>query len=64
MQLVIVESPTKSRSLQRFLGSNYKVLASFGHVRDLPEDEFGIEVEKDFKPKYIIIPKARKTIQS
>ena len=63
MQLVIVESPTKSRSLQRFLGSNYKVLASFGHVRDLPEDEFGIEVEKDFKPKYLIIPKVKKVIR-
>ena len=63
MQLVIVESPTKSRTLSSFLGPNYKVLSSYGHVRDLPEDEFGIEIENDFKPKYIIIPKARKTVQ-
>ena len=63
MQLVIVESPTKSRSLQKFLGKEFRVLASFGHVRDLPEDEFGIEVEKDFKPEYLIIPRAKKTIK-
>ena len=63
MQLVLVESPTKSRTLQQFLGRDYKVLSSYGHVRDLPKDEFGVEIENDFKPKYIIIPKARKTIQ-
>ena len=63
MNLVIVESPTKSRSLQKFLGSNYRVLASFGHVRDLPKDELGIDVKNDFKPKYLIIPKAKKTIK-
>jgi len=63
MQLVIVESPTKSRTLQGFLGKDYRILSSYGHIRDLPEDEFGVEIEKDFKPKYIIIPKARKTIQ-
>jgi len=63
MQLVVVESPTKSRSLQRFLGKNFRVLASFGHVRDLPEGEFGVEVEKEFKPKYLIIPKAKKIIK-
>jgi len=63
MNLVIVESPTKSLSLQKFLGSNYRVLASFGHVRDLPKDEIGIDVKNDFKPKYLIIPKAKKTIK-
>ena len=63
MQLVIVESPTKSKTLQNFLGRRYRVLSSYGHVRDLPEDEFGIDVKNDFKPKYIIIPKAKKTIQ-
>jgi len=63
MQLVIVESPTKSRSLQNFLGSNYRVFSSYGHVRDLPEDEFGIEIKNDFKPKYLILPKAKKTIK-
>jgi len=63
MQLLIVESPTKSRTLQGFLGPEYRVLSSYGHVRDLPEDEFGVDVKNDFRPKYIIIPKAKKTIQ-
>jgi DNA topoisomerase-1 len=63
MQLVIVESPTKGTTIKNFLGPEYKVLASYGHIRDLPEDEFGIEIENNFKPKYIIIPKARKNVQ-
>ncbi len=63
MQLVIVESPTKSKTLQKFLGPKYRVLSSYGHIRDLPEDEFGIEIERDFKPKYIVIPKARKIVR-
>ncbi len=62
MQLVIVESPAKSKTLKKFLGKNYKTLASYGHIRDLPKSELGIEIEEDFKPKYIIIPKARKNI--
>ncbi|MFC1663855.1 type I DNA topoisomerase [Patescibacteria group bacterium] len=64
MQLVIVESPTKSKSLQKFLGKDFKVLASFGHVRDLPKSELGIEIENNFKPKYLTIPKARKVIKT
>ena len=64
MQLVIVESPTKSRTLKGFLGPKYKVLASYGHIRDLPEDELGVDIEKDFKPKYVIIPKAKRNVQS
>lgn len=63
MQLVLVESPTKSKTLQGFLGPDYRVFSSQGHVRDLPKNEFGVEAENDFKPKYIIIPKARKNIQ-
>jgi DNA topoisomerase-1 len=63
MQLVIVESPTKSKTLQGFLGREYRVLSSYGHIRDLPTDKFGIEVENDFKPKYIIMPKAKKIVQ-
>jgi DNA topoisomerase-1 len=63
MKLVIVESPTKGKTIQRFLSKDYKVLPSYGHVRDLPEDEFGIDVENNFEPKYVIIPKAKKTIQ-
>ena len=63
MQLVIVESPTKSRTISSFLGPNYKVVSSYGHVRDLPEDQFGIEIENDFKPKYIVPKKSKKIIQ-
>jgi len=62
MQLVIVESPTKARTLQSFLGSDYEILSSYGHVRDLPKSVFGVDVEHDFTPKYVIPPKARKTI--
>ncbi len=52
--LVIVESPTKARTLARFLGSDYKVEASMGHIRDLPKSEFGVDVEHNFEPRYII----------
>ncbi len=62
MNLIIVESPTKAKTLMQMLGQNYKVMSSFGHVRDLPEKELGIDVENNFKPKYVIIPKARKNI--
>jgi DNA topoisomerase-1 len=63
MNLVIVESPTKARTLQGFLGPKYRVLSSYGHIRDLPENKFGIDVEHDFKPNYVIPPKSQKTIQ-
>jgi DNA topoisomerase I len=63
MQLIIVESPTKAKTIQKFLGPKYKVLSSYGHVRDLPKNELGIDIEKDFEPKYIIPMKARKTIK-
>ncbi len=53
--LVIVESPAKAKTLKKFLGSNYKIEASVGHVRDLPKSELGIDVENDFEPKYITI---------
>lgn len=62
MQLIIVESPTKARTLQAFLGKDYKILSSFGHVRDLPKGAFGVDLEHDFEPKYVIPTKARKTI--
>ena len=63
MQLIIVESPTKSITLKRFLGKEYQVLATMGHIRDLPKGEFGVETENDFKPKYIIPKKSKKIIQ-
>ena len=53
--LVIVESPTKAKTIERYLGRNYKVLASVGHVRDLPKSQMGIDIENNFEPKYITI---------
>lgn len=53
--LVIVESPAKVKTIKKFLGSSYEVLASNGHVRDFPKSSFGIDVEHDFEPKYITI---------
>ena len=54
MQLIIVESPTKARTLSRFLGSDYTIEASMGHVRDLPKSVLGVDIEHDFTPTYII----------
>ena len=53
--LVIVESPAKVKTIKKFLGTNYEVLASQGHVRDLPKSQLGIDVEHDYEPKYITI---------
>ena len=53
--LVIVESPAKAKTIQKFLGKNYNVIASNGHVRDLPKSTLGIDIENDFEPKYITI---------
>jgi len=53
--LVIVESPTKVKTIKKFLGNNYVVVASNGHVRDLPKSQMGIDTEHDFEPKYITI---------
>ena len=62
MNLVIVESPTKAKTISRFLGSTYKVESSYGHVRDLPKSKLGIDVEKNFEPQYIIPKKAQKNV--
>ena len=53
--LVIVESPAKAKTIKKFLGSNYEVVASNGHVRDLPKSQMGIDIENDYEPKYITI---------
>ena len=53
--LVIVESPSKAKTIGKFLGSKYKVIASVGHVRDLPKSKLGINIENDFEPEYISI---------
>jgi len=60
--LVIVESPVKAKTIEKFLGKGFKVEASYGHVRDLPKAELGINTEEDFEPKYVIPTKARKRI--
>lgn len=62
MKLVIVESPTKSKTIEKILGSDYRCLASLGHVRDLPKSKLGIDLENDFEPQYVIPTKARKTV--
>ena len=59
MDLLIVESPTKAKTISRFLGKNVTVLASFGHVRDLPKSKLGVDVEHGFEPSYVI-PKDHK----
>jgi len=62
--LIIVESPTKAKTISRFLGSDYRVESSFGHVRDLPKSKLGVDVEHDFEPKYIVPVKSKKTVTS
>ncbi len=64
MPFIIVESPTKQKTIERFLGPDYTVGSSFGHIRDLPKAELGVDVENNFKPKYVIPLKSRKVINS
>jgi DNA topoisomerase I len=64
MHLVIVESPTKAKTISKFLGSEYKVESSFGHIRDLPKSNMGIDIENGFVPKYIVPLKAKKRVSS
>ncbi len=61
--LIIVESPTKIKTLKKFLGSNYTVESSVGHIRDLPKKDFGIDVENDFKPHYVSLPDKKDVIE-
>lgn len=63
MKLVIVESPTKAKTISKFLGKEYDVQSSFGHVRDLPKSKIGVDTEHNFEPQYIIPVKAKKTIK-
>lgn len=60
--LVIVESPAKAKTIEKFLGKDYKVLSSYGHIRDLKKKEFSIDVEKDFEPKYEIPAEKKKLV--
>src|SRR2546426_11117088 len=61
-QLVIVESPTKAKTLERYLGPDYAVTASKGHVRDLPERSMGVEVDDGFRPEYVVPEDKRDTV--
>ena len=54
MKLIIVESPTKAKTISRFVGKDYKVLASYGHVRDLPKSKLGVDTEHNFEPSYVV----------
>jgi len=62
--LVIVESPTKARTMKRYLGPDFVIDASMGHVRDLPEKEFGVDIENDFKPTYEVSKGKTKLVSS
>lgn len=63
-QLIIVESPTKAKTISKFLGADYDVEASFGHVRDLPKSKISIDIENNFEPKYVIAPKSEEVIKT
>ena len=62
--LVIVESPAKARTLGKYLGKDYKVEASVGHIKDLPKKRLGVNIEKDFEPEYEIIHGKKKVVLS
>src|SRR3989344_5068603 len=64
MKLVIVESPTKAKTLSGFLGKEYDIESSYGHVRDLPKGQLGVDVENRFEPKYITPRKAQKNLNN
>jgi len=62
VKLVIVESPTKAKTISKFLSGDFKIESSYGHIRDLPKSKLGIDVEKDFQPTYVIPTKSRKRV--
>ena len=62
-KLVIVESPAKAKTIKKYLGRGYQVVASMGHIRDLPKSKLGVDLENDFEPKYINIRKQSQTIK-
>ncbi|MDA8202956.1 MAG: type I DNA topoisomerase, partial [Chloroflexi bacterium] len=66
--LVVVESPAKAKTIERYLGDGYRVLASYGHVRDLPENpgrgKFGVDVDHDFAPEYVVSDNRRKQVEA
>src|SRR6185436_18425669 len=60
--LVVVESPAKAKTINKYLGRDYKVMASMGHVRDLPKSELGVAVDDGFEPDYEVIPSRKKVM--
>lgn len=62
--LVIVESPAKAKTIEKFLGPDYKVLASYGHVRALPSKQGSVDVEHDFEPRYAVLPESKRHIDA
>lgn len=62
--LLIVESPTKSKTISQYLGKDFNILASMGHIRDLPQKEFGINLKDNFKPTYVLDPKKSKVVNN
>ncbi len=61
--LVIVESPAKAKTINKYLGKDYKVIASMGHVRDLPKSKLGVDVDQGFEPEYVVIPSRAKVVK-
>jgi len=63
MDLVIVESPTKAKTIKKIVGDNFLIISTMGHIRDLPQRYFGIDLKNNFKPTYVLIPGKKKTIK-
>src|SRR6187401_177455 len=61
--LVVVESPAKAKTINKYLGRDFKVIASMGHVRDLPKSKLGVDVEGGFAPEYVVLPDRAKVIK-
>ena len=61
--LIIVESPSKAKTINKYLGKQYRVMASVGHVKDLPKSKFGIDVEKGFRPQYTVIERQKTVLK-
>ena len=63
MKVVFIEGPGKKESVEKYLGAGYKVIPTMGHVRDLPEKGFGVEINNNFKPDYVIMPDKKKVVE-
>ena len=62
MKLIIVESPTKAKTISQFLPDDFKVESSYGHIRDLPKSKLGIDIEQGFNPQYVIPKTSQKRV--